>query len=83
MAAFLLFMFIFASQVIGGFNAKLPPPSYGNTITILSIDGGGVKGILPTVILEYLEKALQVNDPLIPIKIKLILILFLYDTNCF
>ncbi|KAK2364631.1 patatin protein [Trifolium repens] len=48
MAAFLLFMFIFASQVIGGFNAKLPPPSYGNTITILSIDGGGVKGILPT-----------------------------------
>ncbi|GAU42546.1 hypothetical protein TSUD_341720 [Trifolium subterraneum] len=59
MAAFLLFMFIFTSQVIGGFNAKLPPPSYGNTITILSIDGGGVKGILPTVVLEHLEKALQ------------------------
>jgi hypothetical protein len=83
MAPFLLFAFVFASQVIGGFNTKLPSPSYGNTITILSIDGGGVKGILPTVVLEYLEKALQVNDPLIPIKIKLILILFLYDTNCF
>jgi hypothetical protein len=46
MAAFLLFVFIFASQVIGGFNTKLPPPSYGNTITILSIDGGGIKGII-------------------------------------
>ncbi|CAI8606709.1 unnamed protein product [Vicia faba] len=56
---FLLFVFVFASQVIGGLNTKLPPPSYGNTVSILSIDGGGIKGILPTVILEYLENALQ------------------------
>ena len=35
--------------------------AYGNYITILSIDGGGVKGIIPGIILEYLESALQVN----------------------
>ncbi|WJX91618.1 hypothetical protein P8452_73364 [Trifolium repens] len=62
MAPFLLFVFVFASQVIGGLNTKLLPPSYGNTISILSIDGGGIKGILPTVILEHLEKALQAKD---------------------
>ncbi|KAI5423298.1 patatin-like protein 2 [Lathyrus oleraceus] len=57
---FLVFMFVLASQVIGGLNTKLPSPSYGNTITILSIDGGGIKGILPTVVLEHLENALQI-----------------------
>jgi len=77
MGSFLLFMFVFASQVIGGFNTKLPPPTYGNAITILSIDGGGIKGILPTFLLRNLEKALQVIDTLIHIKIELILILFL------
>ena len=75
MRALLLFVFVFANQVIGGFNKKLPPPSYGNTISILSIDGGGIKGILPTVVLEDLEQALQVNDPLIHIKIKLIFLI--------
>jgi len=60
MAAFLLFVFVFVSQVIGGFNTKLPSPAYGSTISILNIDGGGIKGILPTVVLEHLEKALQV-----------------------
>ncbi|WJX86287.1 hypothetical protein P8452_68616 [Trifolium repens] len=65
MAAFLLFVYIFANQVIGGLNAKLPPPSsYGNTITILSIDGGGIKGIVPSVVLQHLENALKIvsND---------------------
>ncbi|XP_058745227.1 patatin-08-like [Vicia villosa] len=57
---FLLFVFVFASQVIGGLNTKLPSPSYGNTISILSIDAGGIKGILPTVVLEHLEYALQI-----------------------
>jgi hypothetical protein len=66
MAAFLLFVYIFANQVIGGLNAKLPPPSsYGNTITILSIDGGGIKGIVPSVVLQHLENALKVNSLLI------------------
>ena len=75
MAAFLLFVFVFVSQVIGGFNTKLPSPAYGNTISILSIDGGGIKGILPTVVLQNLEGALQVNDLLISLLTKLILFL--------
>lgn len=60
MGAFLLFVFVFASQVIGGFNTKLPPPAYGNSITILSIDGGGIKGIIPSVVLQRLEQILKV-----------------------
>ncbi|WJX91619.1 hypothetical protein P8452_73365 [Trifolium repens] len=59
MAPFLLFAFVFASQVIGGFNTKLPSPSYGNTITILSIDGGAIKGIVPSVVLSHLENSLK------------------------
>jgi hypothetical protein len=58
---FLLFVFVFASQFIAGFNKELPPPTYGNVITILSIDGGGIRGIIPAIILDHLEKALQVN----------------------
>lgn len=75
MTPFLLFVFVFASQVIGGFNTKLPSPAYGNIISILSIDGGGIKGIIPTVVLGNLENALKVNDLLINIKIKLIFLL--------
>jgi hypothetical protein len=30
-------------------------------LRILSIDGGGVRGIIPATILEYLEKELQVK----------------------
>lgn len=65
---FFLLVCVFASQVIGGLNTKLPPPSYGNTITILSIDGGGIKGIIPSVVLSRLEKILQVNALLISYK---------------
>lgn len=39
---------------------KIQPPVYGSKITILSIDGGGIRGILPGVILAYLEAQLQV-----------------------
>ncbi|XP_031117083.1 patatin-like protein 1 [Ipomoea triloba] len=39
-----------------------PPPSSGNLITVLSIDGGGIRGIIPGVILAYLEKQLQELD---------------------
>jgi patatin-like phospholipase/acyl hydrolase len=35
-------------------------PTYGNLITILSIDGGGIRGIIPAVILSFLESELQV-----------------------
>lgn len=43
-------------------NCACPPPSKGNMITILSIDGGGVKGIIPAVILSFLESKLQELD---------------------
>lgn len=36
------------------------PPSYGQLVTILSIDGGGIRGIIPGTILAYLESQLQV-----------------------
>ncbi|XP_023760530.1 patatin-like protein 1 [Lactuca sativa] len=38
------------------------PPNTGNLITVLSIDGGGIRGIIPGVILEYLESQLQELD---------------------
>ena len=40
--------------------SALKPQSYGNCVTILSIDGGGIRGIIPGVILGYLETELQV-----------------------
>ncbi|XP_022873322.1 patatin-like protein 1, partial [Olea europaea var. sylvestris] len=41
---------------------QIQPPTYGNLITILSIDGGGIKGIIPGIILEFLESQLQEID---------------------
>ncbi|XP_010548411.1 PREDICTED: patatin-like protein 3 isoform X2 [Tarenaya hassleriana] len=38
------------------------PPSYGRLVTILSIDGGGIRGIIPGVILSHLESMLQELD---------------------
>ncbi|CAA7035828.1 unnamed protein product [Microthlaspi erraticum] len=38
------------------------PPSYGQLVTILSIDGGGIRGIIPGTILAYLESQLQEFD---------------------
>ncbi|RWW13009.1 hypothetical protein GW17_00023300 [Ensete ventricosum] len=34
----------------------------GNLITILSIDGGGIRGVIPATILSFLESELQVRD---------------------
>ncbi|CAO2149760.1 unnamed protein product [Urochloa humidicola] len=39
--------------------APLPPSKFGNYITVLSIDGGGMRGLIPLAILEFLEKELQ------------------------
>lgn len=39
----------------------IQPPTYGNLVTILSIDGGGIRGIIPAVVLTFLESELQVN----------------------
>lgn len=41
--------------------APLQPPTYGNLVTILSIDGGGIRGLIPGTILCFLESELQVK----------------------
>ncbi|XP_062075323.1 patatin-like protein 3 [Humulus lupulus] len=43
-------------------SSTIEPPKYGRLITILSVDGGGIRGIIPAVILEYLESQLQALD---------------------
>ncbi|KAL5557063.1 hypothetical protein UlMin_039299, partial [Ulmus minor] len=43
-------------------NFLIPPPKYGKMITVLSIDGGGIRGTIPGVLLEYLESQLQELD---------------------
>ncbi|KAE8683344.1 Patatin-like protein 2 [Hibiscus syriacus] len=42
--------------------SPLQPPTYGNLITVLSIDGGGVRGLIPGAILAFLESELQKLD---------------------
>lgn len=37
-----------------------PDPKKGSMVTVLSIDGGGIRGILPATFLEFLESKLQV-----------------------
>ena len=41
---------------------RSPPPAYGSIVTVLSIDGGGVRGIIPGTILAFLEAKLQELD---------------------
>lgn len=48
-----------ASKVLSS-SFQIQPPAYGRLITILSIDGGGIRGIIPGVVLAYLESQLQV-----------------------
>ncbi|KAJ3704981.1 hypothetical protein LUZ61_008686 [Rhynchospora tenuis] len=38
------------------------PPSLGSMVTVLSIDGGGVRGLIPAAILAFLESKLQELD---------------------
>lgn len=40
--------------------SAIQPPVLGNLITVLSIDGGGVRGLIPAIILDFLETELQV-----------------------
>ncbi|XP_004310193.1 PREDICTED: patatin-like protein 2 [Fragaria vesca subsp. vesca] len=40
----------------------MQPPTFGNLITVLSIDGGGIRGIIPGTILAFLESELQMLD---------------------
>jgi hypothetical protein len=37
------------------------PPAKGKIVTVLSIDGGGIRGIIPATILAFLESKLQVS----------------------
>jgi patatin-like phospholipase/acyl hydrolase len=41
-------------------------PAKGKIVTVLSIDGGGVRGIIPATILAFLEGKLQVIIQIIP-----------------
>lgn len=41
--------------------ASLQSPTYGDLVTVLSIDGGGIRGIIPGTILSFLESELQVK----------------------
>lgn len=50
----------FMEDITSSSKVQKLPPKYGNVITILSLDGGGVRGIIPGVILSYLESQLQV-----------------------
>ncbi|RVW50391.1 Patatin-like protein 2 [Vitis vinifera] len=45
-----------------GPKSPLQLPTYGNLITILSIDGGGIRGLIPGTVLGFLESKLQKLD---------------------
>lgn len=37
-----------------------PYPKNGSIVTVLSVDGGGIRGIIPATFLTFLESKLQV-----------------------
>ncbi|KAA8546299.1 hypothetical protein F0562_002962 [Nyssa sinensis] len=41
---------------------QIQPPFFGKLITILSIDGGGIRGIIPATVLAFLESQLQAKS---------------------
>ncbi|KAL4196940.1 hypothetical protein AMTRI_Chr04g185620 [Amborella trichopoda] len=49
-------------EMEGGRWSMNQPPTYGEMITILSIDGGGIRGTIPATILSFLEHQLQILD---------------------
>lgn len=49
-------------MAINGRSTVKPSPSHGNVITVLSIDGGGLRGIIPGTLLAFLESKLQVIE---------------------
>ena len=56
-------------------HVNVRPPNCGNLITILSIDGGGIRGIIPGVILAYLESQLQVTKTVVLSGLSIVLVI--------
>lgn len=50
------------APMASAFMGERPKGSAGKRITILSIDGGGVRGLIPATILHELEAKLQVKS---------------------
>ncbi|XP_050388324.1 patatin-like protein 2 [Argentina anserina] len=54
--------YLMGSNSIKRERSFLQSPTYGNLVTILSIDGGGIRGIIPGTLLSFLESELQNQD---------------------
>ncbi|KAF7150949.1 hypothetical protein RHSIM_Rhsim02G0245900 [Rhododendron simsii] len=54
------FFFFFMKKSTNLFQIR--PEAHGKLISILSIDGGGIRGIIPSVVLDFLEAQLQKLD---------------------
>uniref|UniRef100_A0A0E0MH63 Patatin n=1 Tax=Oryza punctata TaxID=4537 RepID=A0A0E0MH63_ORYPU len=50
------------SETVAPVPEPTPPPCQGRLITVLSIDGGGIRGLIPATILACLEAKLQELD---------------------
>ncbi|CAN6363437.1 unnamed protein product [Urochloa humidicola] len=50
------------ANAASGTTVPQPPPSTGKLITVLSIDGGGIRGLIPATIIAFLESKLQELD---------------------
>ncbi|GJN33114.1 hypothetical protein PR202_gb21680 [Eleusine coracana subsp. coracana] len=51
-----------SSQQLGGSPAPLQSPATERRVTVLTIDGGGIRGLIPGTILAFLESKLQELD---------------------
>ncbi|TVU37885.1 hypothetical protein EJB05_11228, partial [Eragrostis curvula] len=51
-----------ASRQLDAPPSPLPPPAMGRKVTVLTIDGGGIRGLIPGTILAFLESKLQELD---------------------
>ncbi|KAL6856256.1 hypothetical protein ACP4OV_019058 [Aristida adscensionis] len=43
-------------------SSPLPSPAMGRRVTVLTIDGGGIRGLIPGTVLAFLESKLQEID---------------------